>query len=105
MITSGDEVELDKDRWAEEAANIPAYAHAAVRLYRRCQMFKEIALPEAGGILDQTEKTVRELEVVHKVIMEYRDRKQRDAQFKAFANMHRMDNKDYGGGRVRRRGG
>lgn len=37
----------------------------AVKLYFRCQMFNEIALPEEGGVLDQPEFICSMLDAVH----------------------------------------
>lgn len=50
-------------------ASLSPVARYAVKLYFRCQMFKEIALPEDGGVLEQSEFIVSMLESVHSEVM------------------------------------
>ena len=57
-----------------QLADLSPIARNAVRLYFRCQMFNEIALPESGGVLDQNELLVSILETVHGYVMEHRNR-------------------------------
>ncbi len=57
-----------------QLADLSPIARNAVRLYFRCQMFSEIALPESGGVLDQNELLVSILETVHGYVMEHRNR-------------------------------
>mgnify|MGYP003146152217 CR=1 FL=1 len=57
-----------------QLADLSPIARNAVRLYFRCQMFNEIALPESGGVLDQNELVVSMLETVHGFVMEFRNR-------------------------------
>ena len=54
-------------------ADLSPIARYAVKLYFRCQMFKEIALPEDGGVLDQSEMVVSMLETVHGYVLEIRN--------------------------------
>lgn len=51
----------------------------AVKLYFRCAMFKEIALPEEGGVLDQSEILVSMLETVHNNVMLEREKMTKSA--------------------------
>ena len=55
------------------AALSPA-ARYAVKLYFRCRMFKELALPQEGGVLDQEEMVVSMLETVHGFVIEHHNR-------------------------------
>lgn len=57
-------------------ASLSPVAKYAVRLYFRCKMFKEIALPESGGVLDQSEMVVSMLETVHGYVIEHHNREQ-----------------------------
>ena len=54
-------------------AGLSPVARYAVKLYFRCQMFKEIALPQEGGVLDQSEMVVSMLETVHGYVLETRN--------------------------------
>ena len=58
--------------WA--LASLSPIARNAIKLYFRCQMFNEIALPEEGGVLDQNELLVSMLETVHNYVMEHHNR-------------------------------
>ncbi len=53
-------------------ARLSPIAQYAVNLYFRCQMFKEIALPEEGGVLDQNDMVVSMLETVHNNVLRIR---------------------------------
>lgn len=53
-------------------ARLSPIAQYAVNLYFRCQMFKEIALPEEGGVLDQNDMIVSMLETVHNNVLRTR---------------------------------
>lgn len=46
-------------------AAMPTWMTRALKLYNRCRMFNEIALPFPGGVLDQGEMTCSILEVIH----------------------------------------
>jgi len=59
----------------EIMASLSPVARFAIKLYFRCRLFNEIALPEEGGILDQSEMMVAMLEAVHTNVMEMRERK------------------------------
>lgn len=50
-------------------ASLSPVARYAVKLYFRCLMFKEIALPQAGGVLDQDDFVVSMLETVHSYVI------------------------------------
>lgn len=69
--------DLETRGW--ELASLSPIARNAVRLYFRCQMFSEIALPESGGVLDQNELVVSMLETVHGFVMEHRNREHEQA--------------------------
>ena len=45
--------------------NLSQVTRFAVNLYFKCQMFNEIALPEEGGVLDQSDHIVAMLMEVH----------------------------------------
>lgn len=62
-------------------ATLSPNARFAVKLYFRCQMFKEIALPAEGGVLDQSEFMVAMLEAVHGQVMTIRQ-EQMEASYK-----------------------
>lgn len=46
-------------------ATMPEWLKRALKLYNRCRMFSEIALPFPGGVLDQDEMTCCVLERIH----------------------------------------
>jgi hypothetical protein len=102
QITDGTEIGIDKDKWSEYAAKFPSWIHNSIKLYYRCQMFSELAFPEAGGVLDQTELIVSILEQIHEVRAKFERKRQRDAEFRTMAHLRRMQVDEYGGGRVRR---
>ena len=51
-----------------ELATYPLWVRKAISLYGRCVMFNEIALPQAGGVIDQDEMTVAVLERIHRKV-------------------------------------
>ena len=53
---------IDRD---VEFAALPEWLKKAIKLYNRCRMFNEIALPCPGGVLDQDELTCCILERIH----------------------------------------
>ena len=48
-----------------EFSLMPLWVQRAIKLYNRCVMCKEIALPCAGGVLDQDELTMVIFEKIH----------------------------------------
>lgn len=55
--------QLDVD---EEFSSMSEYAQNATLLYFRCRMFKELALPQQGGLEDQNELLMQMLEAAHR---------------------------------------
>ena len=53
-----------------------------IQLYFRCRRFAGMQLPEAGGILDQEEITMQAFEIIHDVVSEYEQERQKDAMSK-----------------------
>ncbi len=69
----------DKEEvFADISSRSQRLAKEATKLYFRCAMFNEIALPGEGGILDQDERLVKLLEVVHGEIMYIREQQHKD---------------------------
>jgi hypothetical protein len=40
-------------------------------LYVRCRKLKDLALPKAGGIFDQEDLMLRQLEIIHDVVQQH----------------------------------
>ena len=60
MLSQQPNVDIDA-----EFSLMPLWVQRAIKLYNRCRMFNEIALPCAGGVLDQDELTVVILERIY----------------------------------------
>jgi len=103
LITDGSELVLNPEVWDQYLYELPAWTKRAIRLYQRCQMFKELATPDAGGVLDQSELTVQMLEVIYKVDKQHQERLERDARFTLFNQINRMGVEESDGGIVRSR--
>lgn len=55
-------------------ASLSPLARYAVKLYFRCKMFKELELPEDGGVLDQSEMLMSMLETVHSYVIDHHNK-------------------------------
>jgi hypothetical protein len=100
-MTDGSDLIIDEEKWREYVAELPRWTKRAMLLYRRCQLFRDIALPEAGGVLDQSERLVQILQEIHAVKLQYDARRQKDADFKLRNDIFRMEVESSSGGRVR----
>ena len=60
LLSQQPDVDIDA-----EFTLLPLWLQRAIKLYNRCRMFNEIALPCAGGVLDQDELTVIILEKIY----------------------------------------
>jgi len=61
---------------------IPDWILFSASLYNRCSIFgTELALPQEGGVLDQSEMIVSILEIIHEEVLKFRAQRARDAEF------------------------
>ena len=53
-----------------EMQALPGWLQDAIELYQRCRLFKEIAMPCSGGVLQQDALTVNVLQAIHRRVVE-----------------------------------
>lgn len=64
------------------------------RLYSRCSLFKQdLALPESGGVMDQTEIIMQILETIHGEMARYEKKTHDDLMFRLRAQQRVQQNR------------